>query len=298
MDLRKRVEYRARRLVKLDRASHVQRPVQRVFRAAEIAEADADLPQRCQRDREAVAGPRRLSSDDAALRERQRLFVTMLQHHHVRLVAAHRRQHVVGLDDGCQALGLAERRHRLVVASELGERDARERVHEREMAPVAGRVEGRRGLPDVLADDRDVADLAIALTELVMREADPARVVRRFGLLQRASVHRDGARLIATRGGEAPVQAPERGEPAGRHGVAEGVGRAAQRGGGLVEVVLQQRRFGEHRAHRQLFVARERGRPEQRAPASGRSAAPRPRSSEAPARVRSACTEEEGTARV
>ena len=54
------------------------------------------------------------------------------------------------------------------------------------MAAVAGGVQRGRGLGDVLADDRDVADLAVALAELVVGEADGARVVRGLGLLQRA----------------------------------------------------------------------------------------------------------------
>jgi hypothetical protein len=47
-------------------------------------------------------------------------------------------------------------------------------VDEREVPAIARRLQRRRGLGDVLADDRDVADLAIALAELVMREADAA----------------------------------------------------------------------------------------------------------------------------
>ena len=87
-----------------------------------------------------------------------------------------------------------------------------------------------------------------------------ARVVGGLGLLQRAAVQRDGARLIAARGRQPAVQPPERGQAAGRDGVAEGVGRPAERGGGLVEIVLQQPRFGERRAQRQLVVARQRRR--------------------------------------
>ena len=44
-----------------------------------------------------------------------------------------------------EALGLPQRRHRFVVAAELREQDARERVHQREVAAVAGGVQrGRR----------------------------------------------------------------------------------------------------------------------------------------------------------
>ena len=161
-----------------------------------------------------------------------------------------------------EPLGLPQRRHRLVVAPELRQRDARERVHEREVPAIAGGVQRRGGLGDVLADDRDVADLPVALPELVVREADAARVVRGLRVLQRAAVQRDRARLIAARRGQAAVQPPERREPAGGDGVAEGVGRPAERGGGLVEIVLQQPRFGERRADGELVVARQRRRAE------------------------------------
>ena len=131
------------------------------------------------------------------------------------------------------------------------------------MAPVAGGVQRRRGFGDVLAHDRRVADLAVALRQLVVREADGAGVVRGLGLLQRAAVQRDGARLVAARRRQPSVQPPQRRQPDGRDGVAEGVGCASERGGRLVEIVLLQPRFGEHRAQRQLVVARER-RPERR----------------------------------
>ena len=130
-----------------------------------------------------------------------------------------------------EPLGLTERGHRLVVAAELGERDAGERVHQREVPAIAGGVQRGRGLRDVLADDRDVADLAIALAELVVGEADAARVVRGLRVLQRAPVQRDGARLIAARRRQAAVQPPQRRDAPGADGVAEGVGRAAERGG-------------------------------------------------------------------
>ncbi len=181
----------------------------------------------------------------------------MLEHHHVGLVAADRREHVVGLHQRGEPLGLPERRHRFVVASELRERDARQRVDEREMTAIAGGEQRRRGLGDVLADDRDVADLAVALAELVVGEADGARVVRDLGVLQRAAVQRDGARLIAARRGEPAVQPPERREPRRGNRVAEGVRRPAERGRRLIEIVLQQPRFGERRADGELVFARQ-----------------------------------------
>ena len=79
----------------------------------------------------------------------------------------------------------------------------------REVAPVAGGVQRRGGFGDVLAHDRHVADLPVALAEIEVGEADGARVVRDLGLLQGAVVQRDGARLFAARKGDAAVQPPE-----------------------------------------------------------------------------------------
>ena len=115
MNLRERVEHGAGRLVELNRAAHVERAVQRLLGAGEIAETDADLPERGERHREAVTRPVRLVQRHAALGQRERLLVAVLEHHHVRLVAAHGRQHVVGLHHRREPLGLPERRHRLVV---------------------------------------------------------------------------------------------------------------------------------------------------------------------------------------
>ena len=169
----------------MERAADVERAVQRLLGALQVAEADADLAERGERDGEPVRRARVLVQRDAALGERERLLVAVLHQRDVRLVAAHRRQHVVGLDDDRQPLGLAQRGHRLVEPPVLRERDARQRVHQREVAPVAGGVQRGRRLGDVLADDRHVADLAIALPELVVGEADGARVVGALGLLER-----------------------------------------------------------------------------------------------------------------
>src|SRR5437899_12656602 len=118
-------------------------------------------------------------------------------------------------------------------------------MHERQMTAIARRVERGGGLGDVLADDRDVADLLVALAELVVREADRARVVGHLGLFQRAAVERDRAGLVAARGGYAAVKAPEGRQPAGPNRLAAGVSRAAVRGTCLVDVVLHEPRSGE-----------------------------------------------------
>jgi hypothetical protein len=252
MNLRERVEDGAGRFVELNRAAHFECPVQRVLGADQIARRYADLAERGERDRETVAGPVRFVQRHAPLRQRERLLVTMLKQHHVGLVAADGREDVVRLHQRGEALRLPQRRHRLVVAPELRERNAGERVDEREMTAIAGGVQGRGRLGNVLAHDRDVADLPVALPELVVREADAAGVVRGFRLLQRAPCMRDRARLIAARRREPSVQAPERGDAPAGDGVAERVRGAAERAGGLVEIVLQQRRFGLHRPDGEL----------------------------------------------
>src|SRR5439155_16067672 len=55
VNLRERVEDRAGRLVELNGASYVERAMQRVFGADQVAEADADLSERGERNREAMA---------------------------------------------------------------------------------------------------------------------------------------------------------------------------------------------------------------------------------------------------
>jgi hypothetical protein len=85
-------------------------------------------------------------------------------------------------------------------------------VDEREAALIAGRVERRRRLRDVIADDGRVADVAVAQAELVVGEPDRARIVGALGLLQRAAEQRDRAGRFALRRREPRVQAPEVGE--------------------------------------------------------------------------------------
>ena len=131
-------------------------------------------------------------------------------------------------------------------------------MNQREVPPVARRVKRGRRLTDVLADDGDVPDLAVALSQLVMCKADGTGIVGELGLLQRAGLEPDRPRLIAARRREAAVQPPERREPSGGHGFAQRVGCASKRRGRLVEIVLKQPRLGEHRSHRELVFARQR----------------------------------------
>ena len=257
VNLRQRVEDRSGRFVKLNRTADFQRPMQRFFGAREIAEPHANLSHRRQRHRQSVAGAVRFVQGNAAFGERARLLVAMLQEQHVRLVAADSRDDVVGMNGRCQPFGVAQRRHRLVVATLLSERDARQRVHQREVPPIARGKQCRRGLRDVLADNGHIADLAIAVAELVVGETDGARVVSDVGLLQGPAVKRDRAGLIALRRGQTAVEAPERRDPSGRNGFADRVRSTAERGGRLIEIVLQQPCLGEHRPKRELVVARQ-----------------------------------------
>ena len=180
VNLRQRVEHRAGRFAhELQRAAHVERAVERLLGAPQIAEPHADLAERGQRDAQAVRRARLLLQLDAALGQRQRLIVAVLHHRHVRLVAADGRDDVVGVDHQREPLGLPQRGHRFVEPSLLGERDAAQRMDQRQVAAVAGGVQRRGRLRDVLADDRGVADVAVAQPELVVGEADGARVVGR-----------------------------------------------------------------------------------------------------------------------
>ena len=130
-------------------------------------------------------------------------------------------------------------------------------MHQREVAAIAGGVQGRGGFGDVLADDGDVADLAVAEAKSVMGEADGAGIVGHLGLLQGAAVQRDGARLLAAGEGDAAVQRATDSR--------EGRGdrfREARRGSGRAWCRPAQDRpasdagLSQHDADRQLVFAR------------------------------------------
>ena len=154
VDLRQRVEDRARRLVEEQVAPHLERALQHRLGARERAEVDADLAERRERDGEAVARRKPLVQRHAPLGQRQRLVVAVAHHRDVGLVAAT----MASTSSACTAagglLGLAQRRQRLVVAAGLRERAARQRVHEREVAAIAHRVQRRGRLGEVLAHRR------------------------------------------------------------------------------------------------------------------------------------------------
>src|SRR5439155_23093105 len=78
LDLRERIEHCAGRLLELNRAAHLERGVERVFGAREVAHPDTDLSERGEGDSQAVARSMGLVQRDAAFGERERLLVPML----------------------------------------------------------------------------------------------------------------------------------------------------------------------------------------------------------------------------
>jgi len=111
----------------------------------------------------------------------------------------------------------------------------------------------------VLAQDGDVAHLTVAASQLVVGQPDGARIVSALGLFQCAALQRDGAGVVSAGPGEPAVQPPQRRKAAGRDRLAERIRRASQDCGGLIEIILQQGGLCQHRAHRQLVVAGQRG---------------------------------------
>jgi len=181
--------------------------------------------------------------------------VAVLHHRDVGLIAAHRRDDVAGVRHQSQPLGVPEGAHGFVEAAVLRERDARKRVHQREMTQVAGRVQRGRRLRDVIADDRAVADLAVAEPELIVGETDGAGIVRAFSLFQRAGEEGDASGRLAPCDRELAVQPPQlrqagRVQPLAFRWMAE-------RLGGLPEVVLEQPRFRQRTAELERLVTAE-----------------------------------------
>ena len=68
---------------------------------------------------------------------------------------------VVGRNRHRESFALPECRGCFIDASGLRQQDRRQGMHEREMSAIAGRVQGRRGFRQVIADDAGVADLLV-----------------------------------------------------------------------------------------------------------------------------------------
>ena len=122
----------------------------------------------------------------------------------------------------------------------------------REVASIAGGVQGGGGFGDVFADDGHVADLAVALAEIEVREADGARIVRDLRLFQGAVVQRDRARLLAAGKGDAAVQSPEIRVQHLRQVFAKRIRRSAKHRSGLCKIPLQEVRFSQHDPNTEL----------------------------------------------
>ena len=209
VDLREAVEDRAGRLVIEQRCPHGQRGIERLGGARQLSEPDRNLSQRAKGDGQAV--PRRilLMQRDGAFGQRQRVLVAMADHRDVGLVAARDRHHVVGLHGLGEPFGLPHGHQRFVVPPLLGQAAARQRVHQRQVALVADRVQGRRCFAEVIGHGGAVADQLVAARELEVRQSDGAQVVRELGVFEGLEVQRDGTRLVAPRGGHPPMEPPE-----------------------------------------------------------------------------------------
>ena len=166
------------------------------------------------------SGPVLLLQRRCLFGQRQRLVVAVLNQRHVRLVVEDDAEHVVRVHRRGEVLGLTQRRHGFVHAPALRQHDAGQRMKQREVSPVARCMERRCGFGDVLADDRRVADLLVAVAELVVGEADGFGIVRLFGMTQRAAEQRDRAGLVAFRKRDAAMKPPERRKQRGRKVVA------------------------------------------------------------------------------
>ena len=255
VNLRERVEDPARRLAhELLRASNVEGPVQRRFGPFQVPEPHADLSQRRERHTQAVRRAGVLLQLDAAFRERQRLIVTVLHQRDVRLIAAHRGKDVAGVHEKGESLRMAQRSHRFVKPPLLSESDARERMDHREVPFVARGVKRRRGLRDVVPDDRGVADLPIAQTELVVGKPDRQRVVGALGLAHGFGQEGNSARRLAAGRREPAVHAPQMGE-VGRIEPFVRFRRGTERLRRLPDIVLKQPGFGERAANLDLVRA-------------------------------------------
>src|SRR5436190_23631387 len=84
-------------------------------------------------------------------------------------------------------------------------------------------------------------------------------------MFQRTGVERDRARLLATCVSDAAMQPPHGRELRVGDLLAQCVWRSAERGRGLGEVILEEPRFCERRANRNLVLAAQRSRSEHRA---------------------------------
>ena len=246
--------------MKLNGAADLQRSVEHFLCACELAEPHENLTERRERDRQAAAGAELFLQGRASFGERQGLLVTVLNQRDVGLVVTDDAENVLSLNGGGEPFGLTERRDGFFnPPPPLGQHDARQRVEERQIPPIARGMQRGRGLGDVLANDRRVAHLLVTESQLIMREADGLGVVRKLGLAKRPADQRDGARLVALGERNAAVPAPARGEQRRRKVVARGIGRTSQCGRRLRDIVGLQPGLGERAPQADFVVALEAG---------------------------------------
>ena len=189
----------------------------------------------------------------APLGQRQRFLVAVLHRRHVRLVSEDGCQDVSRLRGNGQPLRMAHRDERFFEPPFLGERHAGQRVHHRQVPPIARGVQRRCGRCQVLADDRRVANLPVAQCQLVVGEADGAGIVRPLRKAQGLGEKRDAAGGLAAGGGHAAVHAPEVGQP-GRIGPLPRIGRSPKCFSRLSKVVLEQPGFRQGRSNADLVL--------------------------------------------
>ena len=143
MDLRQRIEDGAGRLPHELRGLRTSRSaVERLFCAIEAAEADANLPERGERHAQAVRRAALLLQFHAALGQRQRLVVPVLHQRDVRLVP----QTVASTSPASTSTARRSAWPSAAIASSRRPSWASvtpERMHHRQVAPVADGVQGR-----------------------------------------------------------------------------------------------------------------------------------------------------------
>ena len=148
---------------------------------------------------------------------------------------------------------MAHRDERLFEPPFLGERHAGQRVHHRQMPPVARGVQRRCGRCQVLPDDRRIADLPVAERQLVLGKTDGPGIVRPLRKAQGFGEKRDAAGWLATGGGHAAVHAPEV-RQSGWIGPLPRIGRSPKGLSRLPEVVLEQPGFRQGRPNPDLVL--------------------------------------------
>lgn len=130
-------------------------------------------------------------------------------------------------------------------------------MHHREMTTITRGVKGGSRPRDVLANNRGITNLAITETELIMREADRARIVSALGLFEGARQKGDAAGWFAPGDRHSTVHSPKvrqtsRIEPLTL------VWRTTQRLRSLPKVVLEEPRLRESATNLDLVVSTER----------------------------------------